>query len=177
MWNPDIYQETMNFAAQAHGFQPMPGRETSYLHHVACVTMETLAAYFYKQNFDINFAMQCALLHDVIEDTKVTYQEIEKTFGKKIADGVLALSKNPDLEKSVQMTDSLQRIKLQPIEVWNVKLADRISNLQKPNLLWNSERRKQYLSEAQFIFDTLKGANEYLEKRLIEKMAIYPQYF
>lgn len=75
-------------------------------------------------------ALIVALLHDTIEDTAVTYEEITEAFGEEIAKGVVALTKNTTLgDKSAQMEDSLQRIHAQPHWVWCVKLADRITNL------------------------------------------------
>jgi (p)ppGpp synthase/HD superfamily hydrolase len=104
-------------------------------------------------------------------------EDIRFKFGDKIADGVAALTKNPTLPKPQQMMDSLQRIKNQPVEVWAVKLADRICNLQEPPSYWSMEKRKLYLLEAKIILDTLGAGNAILKARLIEKMDNYPQYF
>jgi (p)ppGpp synthase/HD superfamily hydrolase len=41
-----------------------------------------------------DFAISCALLHDVIEDTNITYDDLYVKFGYEIADGVEALTKN-----------------------------------------------------------------------------------
>ena len=56
--------------------------------------------------------MQCALLHDIIEDTAVEYAHIENMFGTAVAQGVNALTKRVQrdgqtLSKSEQMADSL----------------------------------------------------------------------
>ena len=48
----------------------------------------------YTEEFDLDFAVQVALLHDIIEDTATTYDELAEHFGSKVADGVLALTKN-----------------------------------------------------------------------------------
>jgi len=68
----------------------------------------------------------------VIEDTDINYQTIKKTFGIKVANGGDALSKRDEVENAQRLSDSLNRIQDQPHEVWMVKLADRISNLQPP---------------------------------------------
>ena len=49
------------------------------------------------KNFDINTAVQIALLHDVLEDTDTTYEELEETFGNDVATGVLTLTKQTEL--------------------------------------------------------------------------------
>jgi (p)ppGpp synthase/HD superfamily hydrolase len=173
MWNPDIYLKAINYAADAHKDQKNPGSERSYMTHVTSVTMEVMTAYAAAGGFDVNFAVQCALLHDVIEDTPITYEEVVSHFGKEVADGVLALTKDESLEKSLQMKDSLQRILLQPNEVWIVKLADRVSNLQPPPSYWTAERKAFYKNEALEILETLKGAHSFIENRLAEKIRNY----
>jgi guanosine-3',5'-bis(diphosphate) 3'-pyrophosphohydrolase len=117
-----------------------------------------------------------ALLHDVLEDTSTTFSELQQTFGLKIADAVLALSKNEDLEPDLQIQDSLERIQLQSKEVWAVKLADRISNMQKPPTHWDQFKIIAYQKMARVILSTLKGGNAYLEKRLEEKILVYDLY-
>ena len=119
----------------------------------------------------------CALLHDVIEDTNGTYDEIEKEFGVEVADGVLALSKDENLHSKVeQMKDSIERIRIQPKEVWMVKLSDRITNLQPPPKHWDKEKVKKYRNEAVLILEKLGEANQYLAERLQIKIAEYSQY-
>jgi len=69
---------------------------------------------------------------------------LEDRFGKAVTDGVKALTKNESLPKDRQMSDSLHRIKLQPSEIWAVKLADRITNLQPPPAYWSREKIPNY---------------------------------
>jgi guanosine-3',5'-bis(diphosphate) 3'-pyrophosphohydrolase len=171
----DIYQKTIKFAAQRHTDknQTIPGSNLPYVVHLSNVAMEILVASQKSENFDTEFAVQVALLHDTLEDTDVTFEELENEFGKPVADAVLALTKNDDLQKDTKMTDSLQRIKEQPKEVWAVKLADRITNLQRPPYFWKEEKIKKYKEEAQIILEELRGGNEYLENRLEEKIEEY----
>lgn len=173
----DIYQHTIKFAAQLHADknQTIPGTNLPYVVHLSNVAMEILIASEKSKNFDAEFAIQLALLHDTLEDTDVTFEQIENELGKKVAEGVLALTKNFDLEKSEQMMDSLTRIKQQPKEVWAVKLADRITNLQTPPHFWKEEKIKKYKEEAQIILEELCDGNEYLENRLKEKIETYNQ--
>jgi guanosine-3',5'-bis(diphosphate) 3'-pyrophosphohydrolase len=173
----DVYQNTIKFAAQLHSNknQIIPGTNLPYVVHLSNVAMEILIASEKSKNFDAEFAVQLALLHDTLEDTDVTFEELENKFGKAVVDGVLALTKNSDLEKSEKMMDSLRRIKQQPKEVWAVKLADRITNLQRPPHFWKAEKIKKYKEEAQIILEELRGGNEYLENRLKEKIETYNQ--
>lgn len=173
MWTLETYQTTLYFAAQAHGEQKMPGSTQPYVVHLSTVCMTTLLANSYTEGYDTDFAMQCALLHDTIEDTHITFDDIEKQFGRKVAEGVLALTKNETLDKSQQMSDSLERIRQQPKEVWAVKLADRITNLQKPPHYWSHEKCLNYQNEARLILEGLRGGNTFLEKLLERKINDY----
>jgi len=170
------YQNAINYAAERHKDQKVPGTQSSYLVHLTTVAMETMIAGENTAYFDRGFAVQVALLHDLLEDTSTTFSEIQAEFGLKIADAVLALSKNTALESEEQIPDSLERIKLQSKEVWAVKLADRISNMQKPPVHWDQFKIIAYQKMARVILSTLKGGNAYLEKRLEEKILDYNQY-
>jgi (p)ppGpp synthase/HD superfamily hydrolase len=138
--------------------------------------MELIAALEVESFVDSDLAVQCALLHDVLEDTPTTYQEIETQFGKAVAAGVLSLSKDAALPKEQRLEDSLARIRLQPKEVWIVKLADRITNLAPPPAFWTREKCQHYLRDAFIIHSALKEASAYLGNRLLEKIEAYRQY-
>jgi (p)ppGpp synthase/HD superfamily hydrolase len=172
-WNQELYIKACRFAAIAHNGQIFPGSDLPYLLHLNFVSMEIIAALSVENGHDGDLAIQCALLHDTIEDTDTTYEQIRSSFGVRVADGVQALSKNPDLEKSHRLTDSLTRIKQQPIEVWMVKLADRITNLQPPPAHWTNEKILRYQAEALEIHDRLQMASPYLGSRLAEKIENY----
>ena len=58
-------------------------------------------------------------------------------------------------------------------EVWAVKLADRITNLQPPPPHWDNDRKIRYREEAGLILSELKDGNEFLAKRLEEKIEEY----
>jgi (p)ppGpp synthase/HD superfamily hydrolase len=125
-----------------------------------------------------DLAVQCALLHDVIEDTDIAYEQVEKVFGQAVAEGVAALSKDGRMgNKAEQMADSLRRIKGQPREVWMVKLADRITNLQPPPHYWKEPKIRDYHAEAIAIHGALGSAHEALSKRLAAKIEEYRRYF
>jgi (p)ppGpp synthase/HD superfamily hydrolase len=173
-WDRELYIKACRFAAEAHQGQLYPGTELPYLLHLNLVSMEILAALSVEPGRDGDLAVQCALLHDSIEDTDTSYEQIESIFGIKVADGVAALSKNPALEKSQQLIDSLERIERQPIEIWMVKLADRITNLQSPPSHWNLAKISRYRAEAIEIHTHLQAASPFLALRLTEKIQNYP---
>ena len=175
-WQQDKYIKACKFAAEAHNGQSVPGTDLPYLVHLSLVSMEVIAAIGADNRYDAGLAMQCAWLHDTIEDTKTSYDDILDNFGPAVADGVQSLTKDKRLPKSAQMADSLKWIKNQPKEVWAVKMADRITNLQAPPSRWSQEKIAKYRLEALLIHEELKGANELLADRLLAKAEAYKAF-
>lgn len=131
-WSQEKYICGYRFAAQAHREQLYPGTGLPYITHISLVSMEVIAALTVEQVKNPDLAVQCALLHDVIEDMNVTYEKIREDFGEDVAIGVCALTKSNDIKEEYRLADSLKRVQNQSTEVWMVKLADRITNLQSP---------------------------------------------
>jgi (p)ppGpp synthase/HD superfamily hydrolase len=176
IWSQDTYIRTFEFASHVHQGQTIPGKEIPYIRHLSLVTMEVIASFRSQPECDQELAMQCAILHDTIEDTDVTYEQLLSVFDQRVADGVAALTKDKTLERTEQMSDSLQRILQQPPEVAMVKMADRISNLLPPPHYWTVEKCSFYHKEAITIHDTLQHASQPLAQRLQEKIEGYVQY-
>lgn len=173
MWSQDRYTMAARFAAEAHLGQKLPGDERPYLLHVTLVAMEVCAGLRAEPGHDEDLAVQCALLHDTIEDTDVTYEQLAASFGQAVADGVLALSKDERLPKDEQIPDSLRRIRDQPRAIWLVKLADRIVNLQPPPKHWQPDRIAAYKAQSHSILAALGEASPFLAKRLAAKIEAY----
>lgn len=176
MFSPDRYTAALRFAAHRHLAQKIPGSELPYVVHVTSVAAEVIAALATTRVDEPDVAVECALLHDTIEDTGATLAELEDSFGTAVAEGVQALSKNPALPKQDQMRDSLRRITAQPPAIWMVKLADRITNLGPPPAHWSAEKRAAYREEAIAIADALAGASAALDTRIREKIEAYRAY-
>jgi (p)ppGpp synthase/HD superfamily hydrolase len=180
-WSREKYFKALKFAAAAHKDQLMPGTDLPYIVHVSLVATEIISALVEEEVDKPNLAVQCALLHDCLEDTYVIYDEIVNSFGSYVADGVLALSKDGAIGVSedeykrdlLQLEDSLQRIKQQPREVWMVKLADCITNLQPPPSTWSDEKIAHYREGAGLILEELVSASEVLGERLRVKIDGY----
>ena len=170
-WNQDLFKRTLDFAARAHGSQQVPGSGFPYVVHLVKVTTEVL--HEADGSFDLDLAMQCALLHDSVEDAGVEVALLRQEFGARVADGVSALTKDETVPKAERMADSLRRIRAQPREVWLVKLADRITNLEPAPAHWSGDKRAAYLVEAKVIHDGLGEAHPGLAARLRQKMASY----
>jgi (p)ppGpp synthase/HD superfamily hydrolase len=175
-WAIDRYKKALHFAARAHGDQKVPGTQLPYLLHLTSVSLEVISALPNRPDGDADLAIVCALLHDVIEDTEVTFELVQREFGKAVAEGVLALTKDESVPKDQRLADSLKRIRQQPPEIGMVKLADRISNLQPPPAFWTQEKIKQYFAESKMVYEMLQSADAYLADRLLGKIREYEQY-
>ncbi len=180
-WSIDELQNTWQLVSRLHDGQkyggPKEGEKIEYINHIGSVTFEVLKAIEHTAEMNASLAISCALLHDSIEDTPFSYEQVKELFGAEVADGVMALTKNDALEgKQNKMTDSLKRIKEQPKEVWAVKLADRICNLYAPPYYWSNNKKLAYIEEARLILSELKDGNAYLAKRLEEKIEHYKSF-
>jgi (p)ppGpp synthase/HD superfamily hydrolase len=144
--------------------------------HLTKVATETLLACLANGGLDVDLAVRCALLHDCVEDAGVGVDEVARVFGDAVAQGVAALTKDASLPKEHAMQDSLARIARQPREVWVVKLADRITNLEPPPSHWSVDKRRRYRQEARDILAHLGGASPTLEARLRAKIEAYAAY-
>ena len=170
----DAWLDAWGFAALAHGAQTVPGSDLPYVVHVGAVAMEILVAHQERPFAWPVLAVQCALLHDTLEDTPTDEATLVARFGAEVAAGVRALTKDPALPKAEAMADSLRRIQAQPVEVWAVKLADRITNLAPPPAHWTAAKIASYAREAQTILDALGDAHEPLARRFAARLAQYP---
>lgn len=174
MWDNKIFDKALLFSFMAHNGQEMrqPKGEPFAAHIIG--VLAGAIKYSIGENIDWNFMVQTALLHDILEDTDKTYEELEKEFGKRVADAVQALTKNEEIvDKMEKMQDSLDRIKTQPREVAMVKLADRIFNLRSKVVDWTPEKQKSYKAEGQLICDELGYASETLRKALQDTIDHY----
>jgi (p)ppGpp synthase/HD superfamily hydrolase len=182
VWSPDAWLAAWRFAADAHQGQLVPGSQLPYVVHVGAVAMEVGNAIARRAQLGDavthpDLAIQCALLHDVVEDTKVTLEQLAARFGPDVAAGVSALTKDPSVgDKPARMRDSLARIREQPAEIWMVKLGDRITNLQPPPGHWKPAKIRRYHAEAKDIHAQLGEACSVLGTRLRAKIDDYERF-
>ena len=95
LWSPDRYLEAWSFAAFHHREQLVPGSNVPYATHLGSVAMEVMTAVAARGDVgDPDLAVQCALLHDVVEDAGVSLEQVKENFGEVVADGVAALTKD-----------------------------------------------------------------------------------
>ena len=172
-YDPGADEDTLNrayvYTMKAHGGQTRASGDPYFSHPIEVAGILT------EMKLD-SASIVTALLHDTVEDTATTVQQIAERFGDEVARGVAALSKDPAVgDKPAQMRDSLARIRACPREVWMVKLADRVHNLRSPPHYWKPEKIEAYREEARLIHATLGEACPVLGARLLARIETYPQ--
>ncbi|MDR2606073.1 MAG: RelA/SpoT family protein, partial [Oscillospiraceae bacterium] len=131
--NPGINRERLRaayiFARKYHGEQ-LRNDGSPYITHPLAAAM-----IFAKDIMLDEDALVACLLHDVIEDTEVTYKEVERIFGTQAADlvdGVTKLTRIVYTSKDEEQTENIRKTLLataKDIRVMLIKLADRLHNL------------------------------------------------
>ena len=109
-----------------------------------------------------------ALLHDTIEDTETTAEELRYRFGKKITEIVLELSDDKNLTKEKRKQLQIEFAGHASKQARLVKLADKISNLRDiintPPADWSIKRKQEYFDWAKQVVNGIRGTNSILEK-------------
>lgn len=115
-------QQALAFARARHGAQTRRGSDTPYWVHLVRVAMELA-----RWGEHSPVLLQAALLHDTVEDTHTTIDEIRTGFGPDAADLVDWMTAPSDAES---LRVYYERLRTQaPFEVQVLKIADRVDNL------------------------------------------------
>ena len=108
-----------------------------------------------------------ALLHDTVEDTDTTLQEVEREFGAAIREIVDELTDDKELPKAERKRRQVEYAAHASDEAKLVKLADKIANLRdmasRPPVDWSSKRQREYFDWAKDVVDRLRGVHTVLE--------------
>ncbi len=161
-----------HFAADKHRDQRRKDHESSpYVNHPIAVA-ETLARV--GKVSDVA-ALQAALLHDTIEDTETTAEELEQAFGSTVRDLVLEVTDDKTLPKSARKRAQIDHARQATDRAKAIKMADKICNvrdvLHAPPADWSLERKLEYLSWSEAVVQGCRGINADLEARFDEVVA------
>jgi guanosine-3',5'-bis(diphosphate) 3'-pyrophosphohydrolase len=156
--------QAMAFAAEKHRNQRRKDAEASpYVNHPIALA-NVLANEGDVQDVTVLCA---ALLHDTIEDTETTADELRALFGEQVASVVLEVTDDKSLEKSVRKQKQIEHAPHISQEAQLVKLADKISNLRdilaSPPADWSAERKQAYFDWAAAVVAGLRGVHPGLE--------------
>jgi guanosine-3',5'-bis(diphosphate) 3'-pyrophosphohydrolase len=154
----------MAFAAEKHRNQRRKDAEASpYINHPI-----TLAKILSSEGGIHDGLVLCAaVLHDTIEDTETSYDELAEQFGHEIADVVREVTDDKSLPKAVRKQKQIEHAAHLSRAAKLVKLADKIANLRDvadhPPSEWPLERRREYFKWAKDVVDGLRGTHARLE--------------
>ncbi|MBD5644384.1 bifunctional (p)ppGpp synthetase/guanosine-3',5'-bis(diphosphate) 3'-pyrophosphohydrolase [Clostridium botulinum] len=149
----EFIKKAYNFACNAHKEQKRISGEP-YITHP-----EEVAIILFEMGMDVN-TMIAGLMHDVVEDTQYTYEDVAKEFGNEVADlvnGVTKLGKIEYKTKEEQQADNVRKMLLamtKDIRVILIKLADRLHNMRTLRFM-PVEKQKEKAQETLDIYAPL----------------------
>ena len=136
-----VIDQAFDLAFRAHHEQKRKSGEPYIIHPIA------VADILFQLGMDPP-SLETALLHDVVEDTPVTLDEIRAQFGDEVAnlvDGVTKIGKIPLFTREEQQAENLRKMLLamcRDVRVILVKLADRLHNLRTLGVMRPDKRRR-----------------------------------
>lgn len=152
------------FAADKHRNQRRKDAEASpYINHpLALATILTS-----EGGVSDAKVLAAALLHDTVEDTETTSDELRRQFGEEIASIVAEVTDDKSLPKQERKRLQIEKSSSKSDAAKLVKLADKISNLRDiaatPPADWSAERRREYFDWAHKVVAGLRGVSPALE--------------
>ena len=171
MTDPARLLEAASFAAQKHRDQRRKDAEASpYINHPLAVA-RVLAA---EAGVSDEELLVAALLHDTVEDTKTTLDELEQSFGETVAKLVAEVTDDKGLRKAVRKELQVTRAAGSSDRAKQLKIADKICNVRDiagspPR--WAPPRKTEYLDWASQVVDNCRGVNPRLDRLFDEAMA------
>jgi guanosine-3',5'-bis(diphosphate) 3'-pyrophosphohydrolase len=164
------------FAADKHRDQRRKGEDASpYINHPIAVA-NVLAN---EAGITDPVTLAAALLHDTIEDTKTTAEELNAAFGPEITGVVVEVTDDKNLEKAERKRLQIEHAGSLSRRAQLVKLADKICNVRdmsrSPPVDWSHERRVEYFVWAKKVVDQMRGASPTLEQLFDAEYARRPR--
>lgn len=160
----DSVVEALSFAAHKHRDQRRKDVDASpYINHpIALVRVLAL-----EVGLRDPLVLCAALLHDTLEDTATTPEELSARFGPGVCSIVLEVSDDKSLPKAERKRLQIERAGVASEGARLVKLADKICNLRdlvdSPPPDWDLARRRAYFDWAGAAVDRLRGTHRDLE--------------
>ena len=150
--------KSISFAAHKHKDQRRKDKDASpYINHPIALA-EVLVN---VSNITDTATICAALLHDTVEDTETTPEELSATFGQEICDIVMEVTDDKSLDKKARKRAQVEHAPHLSSKARAVKLADKISNLRdvaaNPPPDWSLARKQQYFDWSKMVIDGLRG--------------------
>ena len=169
-YDPDADEAMLNrayvYTVQKHGTQKRASGDPYFSHPIEVAGLMT------ELKLDQETIIT-ALLHDTVEDTLATIEEVERLFGPDVArlvDGVTKLSKIEAMTENERAAENLRKFLLamsEDLRVLLVKLADRLHNMRTLHFIKSAEKRRRISRETMDIYAPLAervGMYEYMRE-------------
>ena len=162
----------LRFASEKHRDQRRKGANASpYINHPIEVA-ELLARVGGVRDVEV---LAAAILHDTIEDTETTPEELERAFGSRVRELVAEVTDDKSLPKQERKRLQHEHAPHLSLDAKQIKLGDKISNVREiaasPPDGWPLERRREYIEWARSVVAGCRGANALLERHFDEVAA------
>lgn len=159
-----IVVRAVQFAADKHRMQRRKDADASpYINHSIALA-DVLAN---EGGVSDPVVLCAALLHDTIEDTDTSADELRQAFGDEIADIVLEVTDDKALPKQQRKALQIEHARHVSPRAKLVKLADKICNLRdivaSPPADWSAQRKAEYFDWAADVVAGLRGSHPVLE--------------
>jgi guanosine-3',5'-bis(diphosphate) 3'-pyrophosphohydrolase len=163
--NPAHLLKAIAFAAEKHRRQRRKDAEASpYINHPIAVAT-VLAA---EGEVSDEATLLAAALHDTVEDTETTFEELEETFGLEVAGLVRELTDDKPLEKMERKRLQIEHAAQSSSRAKQLKIADKICNIRditvSPPADWSLERRSEYLTWSERVVAGCRDVNARLDQ-------------
>ena len=154
-----------SFAAEKHRMQRRKDVEASpYINHPLALA-DIISN---EGGVDDVVTICAALLHDTVEDTETSIEELEREFGKEISLVVDEVTDDKTLPKLERKRLQIEHAATSSYKAKMVKLADKICNLRDvaacPPEGWSLERKREYFDWSKAVIEQLRGTNVALEQ-------------
>ncbi|MBS0605195.1 MAG: bifunctional (p)ppGpp synthetase/guanosine-3',5'-bis(diphosphate) 3'-pyrophosphohydrolase [Verrucomicrobia bacterium] len=164
----------VEFAAEKHRLQTRKNPEkTPYISHPIGVANNLMEIGEVRDSAVI----LGALLHDTVEDTQTTFEEIENKFGKQVANLVREVTDDKSLAKEARKRLQVINASHKSKGAAQIKLADKLYNLndllRAPPADWTQTRIDRYYEWAQSVVDRLPKANDKLSEAVDDVINTY----
>lgn len=158
-----------DYAARKHALDRRKGAAAEpYINHLAEVALLVAEA---TRGQDAEL-IAAAYLHDTLEDTDATFEELAALFGRDVAVTVRDVTNDPDVPSHEKKHWQARMIASKGAAARRIKIADQTSNvlgiIHSPPMDWNEERRRTYVRGAALVVSAAAGTDDFLEARFAE---------
>jgi guanosine-3',5'-bis(diphosphate) 3'-pyrophosphohydrolase len=159
------------FAAKRHQYQRRGGYDRlPYINHL----LKVANALIQIGEEEDETLLVAAVLHDIIEDTATTEEELAREFNKEVADIVVELTDDMSLSHQVRKQLQIERATALSIRARKIRLADKASNMidifTYP-VNWPLQKKINYVNNAEAVYQLIRGENTKIDEWMAQTIS------